>query len=72
MIYKRKCVLDRKEYELEIPLTEEEFSICFHAWQNKDLRIQDAFPMLTPEQREFIMTGIVPEKWNELFGGDDD
>lgn len=27
--------------------------------------IQDIAPMLTPEQREFLMTGITPEVWDE-------
>ena len=30
--------------------------------------IQDAFPDLTPDQREFLLTGITPEEWDELFG----
>jgi hypothetical protein len=29
--------------------------------------IQDAFSFLTPEQREFLMTGITPEQWEALF-----
>ena len=32
--------------------------------------IQDAMPNLTPNEREFIMTGITPEEWNEIFGGE--
>lgn len=30
--------------------------------------IQDAFPFLTPDEREFMMTGITPEEWDRLFG----
>lgn len=29
--------------------------------------IQDIFPQLTPDQREFIKTGIMAEEWEELF-----
>jgi len=29
--------------------------------------IQDAFPHLTPDEREFIMTGITPDSWNAAF-----
>jgi len=29
--------------------------------------IQDAFPYLSAEDREFIKTGITPEEWNDLF-----
>jgi hypothetical protein len=29
--------------------------------------IQDAFPQLAKEQREFIKTGITAEEWDEMF-----
>ena len=29
--------------------------------------VQDIFPKLTPDEREFILTGITPESWDELF-----
>lgn len=32
--------------------------------------IQDYFPELTSDQREFIMTGITPEEWDEAFGNE--
>ena len=34
-------------------------------WQNGML-IQDAFPNLSPDDREFIMTGITEEEWDKL------
>ena len=34
--------------------------------------IQDAFPELSSEQREFIKSGISPKGWVEMFGEDDD
>jgi len=30
--------------------------------------IQDAMPNLTPDEREFIKTGITPKEWEEMFG----
>jgi hypothetical protein len=33
--------------------------------------IQDAFPNLPADQREYIKTGITPEEWLEAFGEDD-
>ena len=30
--------------------------------------IQDAMPHLTPDEREFIKTGITPKEWEEMFG----
>lgn len=34
--------------------------------------IQDYFPELNEDQREFILTGITPEEWNDAFGDDDE
>ena len=31
--------------------------------------IQNVFPDLSPEHREFIMTGITPEEWEATFNG---
>jgi hypothetical protein len=30
------------------------------------------FPNLTPSQREFVMTGITDEEWEEAFGGEEE
>lgn len=30
--------------------------------------LQDAFPNLSPAEREFIKTGITPEEWDDAFG----
>lgn len=30
--------------------------------------IQDAFPNLTPDERELLQTGICPACWDRLFG----
>lgn len=47
---------------LEIPCTEEQMT----AYKNGAL-IQVAFPNLTEDQREFILTGITKDEWDELF-----
>ena len=31
--------------------------------------IQNVFPALSPEHREFIITGITPEEWEASFNG---
>jgi len=28
---------------------------------------QDAFPQLNADEREFLMTGMTPDEWNEMF-----
>lgn len=34
--------------------------------------LQDAFPHLSADDREFIKTGITTEEWDAAFGGGDD
>ena len=34
--------------------------------------IQEIFPELSNEDREFLMTGITPEEWAAAFGGGDE
>lgn len=36
-------------------------------WKAGEL-IQNAMPNLTPEEREFIMTGVTPKEWDAEFG----
>jgi hypothetical protein len=36
-------------------------------WRGGTL-IQNAFPYLTPNEREFLITGITPEEWAKEFG----
>ena len=38
----------------------------YAAWENGML-IQNAFPYLTPDEREFLMTGITAEEWEKAF-----
>ena len=33
--------------------------------------IQDCFPYLSAEDREFIKSGITPEEWNNMFPEED-
>jgi hypothetical protein len=51
--------------EWDIPVTQEQLD----AWA-RGMLIQQAMPDLTPDQREFIMTGITPAEWDETFKED--
>jgi hypothetical protein len=33
--------------------------------------VQDEFPNMSAEDREFLMTGITPTEWNEMFPKED-
>lgn len=44
-----------------------DFVQSFRDW-NAGALLQDAFPELDADQREFIKTGITPKEWEALFG----
>jgi len=54
---------------IDLPLTNEEFEEAFAKWQDGML-IQDAFPTLSADQREFIMTGSTHSEWEEMWAED--
>jgi acetoacetate decarboxylase len=64
--FTKKSMLDGVERTIELPLTEAEFQLGFYRWHEGEY-IQDAFPTLTPAQREFIKTGITDEQWEQVF-----
>lgn len=61
----RTSLFTRKRNQMLIPTTLE----AFGRWQSGAL-VQDAFPELTPDQREFIMSGATPEEWANIFPPD--
>jgi len=48
---------------MDLDVTQEQLDL----W-NSGVSIQNALSNLSPENREFIMTGITPEEWDESFG----
>ena len=48
---------------MEIDVTNEQIAL----WKGGEL-IQDVMPDLTPDEREFIMTGSTSEEWDAAFG----
>jgi hypothetical protein len=52
---------------LDVAITHGQFS----AWIGGAL-IQEAMPHLTASEREFLMTGITSEEWDETFGESED
>lgn len=48
---------------LDIDVTEEQIKEY-----NAGALIQDAFSNISPDEREFIKTGVTSEEWDEMFG----
>lgn len=53
---------------MDLNITEEEID----RWRDGSELIQNAFPHLTADQREFLMTGIMPDEWDKAFKHDHD
>ena len=67
MIITKTSSLSGIERTLDIPITEKQFK----AWEDGEL-IQNVMPHLTPSEREFLITGVVQEEWDEMFAGYDE
>ncbi len=61
--YTSECVVTGKKYSVTIPREA-------HAKWQAGASIQSALPMIPPADREFIMSGISPEGWDLIFGGE--
>lgn len=48
---------------MDLPVTEDQLITLM----TTNALVQDIFPELTDGQREFIMTGITDEEWQEIF-----
>jgi len=67
----RTNILNGLNATMEIPVTMAQLVAL--ADPKRTLMIQELLPHLTPDEREFLMTGITPREWDKLFkpeGGD--
>mgnify|MGYP007072282684 FL=1 len=62
MIVTRKNIFTGVKRSLDLDVTQE----GLNHWKNGEL-IQNVFPNLSVDEREFLMTGIIGEEWNELL-----
>ena len=62
MLVGRKSLFTGAKSEMEIDVTEKQITL----WMEGEL-IQNVMPNLSPDEREFLMTGITPAEWDEAF-----
>jgi hypothetical protein len=67
MLITRKSAFTNNVHTMDINVTQEQLS----AWESGTL-IQNAMPHISADEREFIMTGITPQEWEDAFGGSED
>ena len=65
----RLSAITRKMNTMELPISQEHLDIYDTVG---DILVQDAFPNLDKEQREFLISGITPDEWNNTFGEEED
>jgi hypothetical protein len=73
----RKSQFSGKEATMDLPLTQEELDAGLaRSWSaNPGVgteHMQDIFPQLSADHREFLMTGCTPEEWNDMFPQEDE
>ena len=59
----KKSTLTGSTNTMDLPITSEQLY-----WYNNGMLAQEAFPSLTPPQREFLISGITPDEWDKYFG----
>ena len=67
MLITRKSSYSGIERTLDLNVNQEQID----AWQNGAL-IQNVMPQLSPDEREFLITGITNSEWQEAFSNIDD
>ncbi len=60
----KKSELTGVTHTLEIPCTADQLM----SWQRGEGHIQNIMPDVPAHLREFVMTGITPEEWEEFIG----
>lgn len=68
MLITRKSLVSGVTRTLDLPVTEAQMAM----YMCGAVTIQRAFPNLSDGQREFIMTGITQDEWDEHMSDDGD
>jgi hypothetical protein len=66
MLITRTSQISKTNSTMELDITYEQLDRVNNRFQTKEL-IQNIVPNLSMEEREFLITGITPKEWNELF-----
>lgn len=60
-------LLSGKTNSMTLPIRQGEVEY----WQQSGAMVQDVFPHLTAGEREFLISGITPDEWDDAFGDDE-
>lgn len=62
IVASKKCTVTGKSYSVSFPVEK------LAEYESRDKFIQDIFPEMTAEQREFLITGLTPDEWKSIMG----
>lgn len=65
----KTCILTSVQNTLDLPITLEQYERVVARHETGEY-IQDIVPNLNADQREFLMTGILNDTWQERLGED--
>lgn len=64
MIIEKRSILTGNINSMDLDVTENQLEY----WKASGEHIQDLFPHLTADQREFLISGCTKEEWDDAFG----
>jgi hypothetical protein len=53
--------------KITVDMIIERLSVSWYEWQVKGKKLQEAFPYLVADEREFLMSGLTSEEWDKIF-----
>lgn len=62
MIVRKRNIFTGKVRELDLDVTQEQIA----RWTEGEL-IQNVMPQLSTDEREFLVSGLLPSEWDELI-----
>jgi len=66
MLVRKTSQISKTESVMDLDITFGQLERIENRYETKEL-IQDIVPNLSKEEREFLMTGITPKEWNQMF-----
>jgi hypothetical protein len=66
MLITKTSQISKTQSTLDLDVTQEQLERIEYRFFTGEL-IQNIVPNLSKEEREFLITGITPKEWNELF-----
>lgn len=71
VLVRRASIISGDEHTINICIDFNIFCAALKAW-NDGVYIQDAFPMLSDDEREFLLSGITTTEWDNIFDDNND